>query len=416
MVGHSMGGILERLYVQEIDNLHTNKLITLNTPHFGSPLGNVFSPLIDCLDCLPQNVKNKIRIFVDTTGSRQAISDLAIGSDAIRNLNSNSHRLHNVPIFAIGTYIDSNPPVDVKTYPSYITDESAFLLAHLFYNIVPRDKYNFLFADDVLGDGVVSIESQLGGLPSKYYSLLSGKPGVPFTPIGGALHICSPNWKFALEEIRLLLLSDPDSNIFSMNGFGSLTRSLSQSFSSRSSSDYVTEFVEPNPESYIKLSANLDSENDSIYHTSIECGSDMITTMVFSFLSPDKMIASYDKHESSLNLLEPRDSITFYAIGRTDYNALLVDSITIKRVEDSGVRDILTSDYTKFNHTLNGNNLKITGLKSDYSLTIFNLAGIRIASYKKNEDDCYNIAPLCEGVYLVRITTPYKSYTFKFSK
>ena len=42
MVGHSMGGILERLYIQEVDDYHTNRLITLNTPHFGSVLGNVF--------------------------------------------------------------------------------------------------------------------------------------------------------------------------------------------------------------------------------------------------------------------------------------------------------------------------------------------------------------------------------------
>ena len=39
MVGHSMGGILERLYIQEVDGDHTNRLITLNTPHFGSILG-----------------------------------------------------------------------------------------------------------------------------------------------------------------------------------------------------------------------------------------------------------------------------------------------------------------------------------------------------------------------------------------
>ena len=45
MIGHSMGGILSRLYNQEIDNKHTNKLITLNTPHFGSKLGDYFIEL-----------------------------------------------------------------------------------------------------------------------------------------------------------------------------------------------------------------------------------------------------------------------------------------------------------------------------------------------------------------------------------
>jgi len=46
VVGHSMGGILSRLYIQEgvgaityKKNIH--KLVTINTPHSGSPLANI---------------------------------------------------------------------------------------------------------------------------------------------------------------------------------------------------------------------------------------------------------------------------------------------------------------------------------------------------------------------------------------
>ena len=41
LVGHSMGGILSRLHVQYVDNTNVHKVITLNTPHTGSPLRNI---------------------------------------------------------------------------------------------------------------------------------------------------------------------------------------------------------------------------------------------------------------------------------------------------------------------------------------------------------------------------------------
>lgn len=41
LVGHSMGGILSRLHVQYVDNTNVHKVITLNTPHTGSPLGSL---------------------------------------------------------------------------------------------------------------------------------------------------------------------------------------------------------------------------------------------------------------------------------------------------------------------------------------------------------------------------------------
>ena len=52
MIGHSMGGILERLYIQQIDNKNTNKLITLNTPHFGSKIGDYMIDL-ESLQSMP---------------------------------------------------------------------------------------------------------------------------------------------------------------------------------------------------------------------------------------------------------------------------------------------------------------------------------------------------------------------------
>lgn len=52
MVGHSMGGILARLYVQDTENgkESVHKIITLNTPHYGSPIGNMAAGLVPVME------------------------------------------------------------------------------------------------------------------------------------------------------------------------------------------------------------------------------------------------------------------------------------------------------------------------------------------------------------------------------
>lgn len=413
MIGHSMGGILERLYIQEIDNEHTYKLITLNTPHFGAPLGNVAPALFYCLDHLPPNIisifANK---FFNPTGGREAVSDLAIGSNAIANLNSNNYRLRDIPVFAVGSYLnaDISPSDNQYIEPGMMTEESTFLLAHVFYNEVPRNRYNYLFSDDTWGDGVVSITSQEGGLSPRYYSMFNG-------PFSGAFHCNSPKWFTTLDEIRLLLLSEPDSNIFSMTGFGAMPQQSIRNISSRSSSDYITSFSEPKQESYIKLSAHYDADDNSICHTSIESSTDMTTTMVFSFLSHDKMISSYDENDASFNLHESCDSITLYAIGRTNYNALLVDSITINRTDNSGIQETAWDmSNSKEKIIVNNNRLMVMGATNNYSIEIYNLMGTKVATYIKNDIGIYDISSLNDGIYIAKLTCQNKFHSFKFSK
>jgi hypothetical protein len=413
MVGHSMGGILERLYIQEVDNEHTNKLITLNTPHFGAPLGNVAPILFSYIDNLPTNIisifANK---FFNPTGGREAVSDLAIGSDAITNLNSNNYRLKNIPVFAVGSYLDANvtPEYNQNIEPGMMSEESTFLLAHIFYDEVPKNRYNFLFADDVWGDGVVSISSQEGGLSPCYCSIFGG--------LIDALHINTPKWETTMDEIRLLLLSDPDSYIFSMNGFGDLPQNEMAKYIHRNnSSNYITRFAEPRPESYIKISANFDEINTSICHTAVDFSSDMSTTMVFSFLSPDRMISSYDNINSSFNLMEERESLTLYAIGRTSYNALLVDSITINNTDNSGVKNLIfDATDIKPMYSISRDNLIIREFPNNYTVTIYNSSGTKIKEYIQNNNGYYDISSLSHGLYIVTISSYNKFYSFKFSK
>ena len=117
MIGHSMGGILERLYIQQIDNKHTFKLITLNTPHFGSNIGNVITSLDNVEGTFIAHVEPHLNIarivysaakdgWAKTDKSKVAIEDLAVGGAAIQALGWSVDKLAGIRVCAVGTEID----------------------------------------------------------------------------------------------------------------------------------------------------------------------------------------------------------------------------------------------------------------------------------------------------------------------
>lgn len=125
LIGHSMGGILSRLHVQYVDNTNVHKLITVNTPHSGSPWGNWVSNL-------PSD--NAISIIKDLwTGNMWhggydgAIRDLSIGSEATdRYLNDNYkenstilRRMDGIPIHAVASFLKDDP--DYALFYSLVT-------------------------------------------------------------------------------------------------------------------------------------------------------------------------------------------------------------------------------------------------------------------------------------------------------
>lgn len=83
--GHSMGAILARNFESEAPGL-INKLISLNTPHTGSPLAN---SLVHIRESVPVWYRIPLDLLLETIGfawHRGAIDDLAIGSGAINQI------------------------------------------------------------------------------------------------------------------------------------------------------------------------------------------------------------------------------------------------------------------------------------------------------------------------------------------
>lgn len=206
IVGHSMGGILSRLYLQSSyydDDIH--KLITLNTPHSGSHGANVL-------------VKHpKIRELIGLNG--KAVDDLQVSSYATRTLlnDSSVSKKNIVPSHAIitETTVLSEAIKRLKN-PFYSAISCAFLLEKPIFTlngVIEYTRFNNWLHNDVYNDDndlVVAVNSQRGGLNSS-------------TVVHNEWHCGSPDNETVRSNIfRLLLLPSTDAS-FSTQGFNPLT-------------------------------------------------------------------------------------------------------------------------------------------------------------------------------------------------
>lgn len=174
VIAHSMGGLMARGFVQQPDykgkenymkgSIH--RLITIGTPHFGAPLSGFLYECSDCWYCVDGGVLSASRtckaqpkklrdIYLDNFKfpiDKGAIEAMIPGSNAYSHL-----RQTNVKSYAIaGSY----RPNATKSYNSQ----------ELYYKTVEdSDKFKLdkdAF-DDCDNDLLVSITSQLGGLPKQ---------------------------------------------------------------------------------------------------------------------------------------------------------------------------------------------------------------------------------------------------------
>ena len=197
LIGHSMGGIMSRLYVQGegSDRKDVNRLITCNTPHSGSPVANFVRDssnkvLINRIRRLGSKRINLQSLIPDPNS--QAVIDLQVGSEAIEKLlNGERMNFNKVPCHAICTE-RILPQLAfksrfIKTFFTIFTDENSHADMH---------------------DGVVPMKSQRGGLDDPFTSCIKKQ--------WHSLSVANKNVKRKIFE---LLQTDPLSNRFSSTGF-----------------------------------------------------------------------------------------------------------------------------------------------------------------------------------------------------
>ncbi|MCI6828761.1 MAG: alpha/beta hydrolase, partial [Prevotella sp.] len=185
LVGHSMGGILSRFHVQQNRKQNdVHKLITVNTPHSGSEIGDIAT--IDPL----------FGAAAWSFGFRplDAVHDLAVNSSAIDNDLNGSIRYigSGVPVHAITT----TSPLKTAGVGGLIAILSKLILM---YNHI--GEYTLYLGDS---DAIVSRESQEGGCEAVSH-------------FDGPMHTESPKDGYVWSRLTSLLCGS--TNSFSTNWF-----------------------------------------------------------------------------------------------------------------------------------------------------------------------------------------------------
>lgn len=406
MVGHSMGGILARLYVQDDGGKEsTNKIITVNTPHLGSILGNTFasasSPKLQNCDEFKKiiNEFKPLGITLNENNNLKAIRDLATNSTAIKHLNEdNIEMLYGIPVHAVCTSIDLFPIVVIRS--SNVLLSGLSLIDKLIRKGNNKTETDF-------GDAVVSLPSQKAYLSGDYTSVFYGA-------FNNAFHCLSPHWSLVKQEIADLLYDYKDSGFFSLKGFGTLpSNSKTYGLSSTNvSTDYIDHFNEVKNGSFINCKINRTKEDNNVYKANIGVSSDMSTYMIFAIASDSAIIYSEDCSEPELNLSGiNEDELTFYAIGRTNYDALVMDSVTINLETSLNGITIENSDIKPYKLKVNNGVVTINTNNSNKPTTweVYNLdATCDNSGSSKKKTICIN--DLSQGVKIIKISIDGKSW------
>ena len=330
VIGHGMGGILARWYLQELGDIRfrndINKLITFDSPHNGTQAANL---LLNS-----SSAQNLFNALGNNTGSG-AISDLKANSTANASLNSSVIRHHSVPLYTINS---ANPYSEVNMQsPDW--DKLIFYYTYwsnptIFNNINindPEELIKYVYFDE-RGDLFVPSSSQKGGIP------LTNETPFITTHLGS---------KADVDIFSLLgskLSENPnDPAKFWKNGYGSSVQLPIRSF-----------IIEPDDNSLITQNEDSVSivapENNSTYYSGdsifVSCqGTDGVKSMFLVAGGNNQIFDFYQSNTDTLNnyIHIPEDfagQAVIYCAGRNDNSFVDDHTIYINIIPDAGLDSI----------------------------------------------------------------------------
>lgn len=409
MIGHSMGGILERLYIQQIDNKHTNKLITLNTPHFGSKIGDYMIDL-ESLQSMPYVRDDDVarwfsdkfdeakNAFAQDDASRVAIEDLATRSASIQELGWTVDKLKGIRVCAVGTEIDWTASDEISyavTEPFYQAWGAVML--NVFNKEVKRKRV-YLDENADGTDGVVSVDSQKGGCERSY--IYRGL-------ITQANHCAATEWD--VIQARLLeLLTSPSSSDFCLTGFG--TPPANVRMRAVGDFEFFTGFVKPKSTSFIKIEGKKVDNQNYTHELKITHSSDMAKTVALCMPSKDDVVYDFDKDVMRFDMSGFEGEKWIYAIGRTNYNALVIDSVKVTLGAADGIKSV--ESLSELGYAMVGNNLVIKNVTGPYSVVVYNSAGQMLAEMDSNPSHTYAL-PRNKGLLVINVRSSKGKQFFK---
>ena len=206
VIGHSMGGLLSRYYLQSevyTRRYDMHKLITINTPHSGTQLANFLTNTNSAVS-LAGRLAGEIIVgkFMDVSLYDGAMHDMAVNSPAMDYLNS--QRLNNciVPSRSITTEV----PLTVSSW--------LYLILASVEPIMPAANFLIYLYNNQPNDLMVTVPSQTGGLPVINTLLVENQ-----------MHLFSAENLLVMEDVEKSLSVRPsDAAYFGQAGFHPVTQ------------------------------------------------------------------------------------------------------------------------------------------------------------------------------------------------
>ena len=344
LVGHSMGGILSRLYAQKTNPYAVRKIITLDTPHFGSQLADFGQKTVDCLSIAILDKRIGLVLSALYYNCLGALPDLATTSEAIKQLNDDSRLdiIGNVAVHAIcsvmlppGTELHARSWDDIVWRKVDETKKALTRAQDVFINFncdlydaqqeaATNAAWNML--KDLYGeprhDGVVSLTSQRGGLRDEFVTIEEALYMGVLGKESHAHHINTNQWGVSFNNIGRLLVADLEfSNEFCMGGFGPMPAKASEQRRAPEPSYYALDNSGDNALSIVRSD---EQESDS-FRFSLDAGANIVNGMILATFDDGEETLWVDAGDKNYELLldGSKGRLTVHAIGRTADNGIV---------------------------------------------------------------------------------------------
>lgn len=336
LVGHSMGGILSRMYAQEVNPDAVNRIITLDTPHSGSQLANLRDPVVDGLTGLSlispalMTSVEMLRSQLEGNGNLAAIENLAPGSDAIARLNGpNMQNAVRIPVHAIVSVFRDEQQGETDgdgLHQASATSSIGLIAVYDFLSSSQAENsslsrqhfFNTLFNGE--SDGVVSYKSQAGGCYGKWMTLETdayrGKLGAD-----SWAHHCKTNkWTRTYNNIDSLLRLPTSASAFRPSGFHP------EQISSLKHGAPLPKLQPAGSGTSIDLQVERLATDTTVLQIHVNRSSDVVRHMVYTFTGNDQIIFSLDEQDCRFQVPENyHGKLDIFVLGRTANGGLVAD-------------------------------------------------------------------------------------------